>query len=128
MALSIHKKGQGSAARGLSGVAAVLMGVWAASAAHAWMYRFESPTAQIIGAAIGGGIFGLLPLYLVLFHRQVVDILIETQQEMRKVAWSSRQEVTGSTIVVLCTVGLLSMFILLMDFVINLFFRLIGLF
>ncbi|HPD16717.1 MAG TPA: preprotein translocase subunit SecE [Planctomycetota bacterium] len=45
----------------------------------------------------------------------MADLLIETQQEMRKVAWSSRAEVIGSTIVVLVTVVLLSLFIFVTD-------------
>lgn len=126
MALSVHKKGQGTAARGVAGVVAVLMGCWAAHSMYVYMLRV-GPTAQIIGAAVIGLAFGGVPVYLVLFHRQVVDLLIETQQEMRKVAWSTRQEVIGSTIVVLFTVAVLALFILGMDLFVNVVFKLIGL-
>ena len=47
--------------------------------------------------------------------RQIADLLIETQQEMRKVAWSTRAEVIGSTFVVIVTVTLLSLFIYATD-------------
>ncbi|NQT53221.1 preprotein translocase subunit SecE, partial [bacterium] len=52
------------------------------------------------------------------------------QQEMRKVAWSGRSEVVGSTIVVVVVVALLAMFILLTDVVILkfVFGTLIGLY
>ena len=127
MALSVYKKGQGTAARGVAGVVAAVLGVWAA---HQMWYTFfgASVVVRVIGAVIAAALFGGAPIYLVLFHHQAVDILIETQQEMKKVAWSSRAEVFGSTLVVLATVILLAAFILSTDLVVNALFRLIGLF
>ncbi len=127
MSLSVYKKGQGTAARGLAGVLAVLVGGWAARS----MYFYgSSGTFGLVMTTLTALFFGGLPLYLVLFHRRVVDILIETQQEIRKVAWSSRSEVIGSTIVVVFVVALLSVFILVTDFVILrvLFGTLLGLY
>jgi preprotein translocase subunit SecE len=46
----------------------------------------------------------------------VVDFLIATESEMKKVSWSSRAELVGSTAVVLVTVFLLALFIWLADF------------
>ena len=127
MALSVYKKGQGTAARGVAGVVAALLGTWAA---HQMYYTLlgAALAVRVLGTAIVAGVFAGVPLYLILFHHQVVDILIETQQEMRKVAWSSRSEVTGATTVVLVTVGLLAGFIYLTDQIVILTFTLIGLF
>jgi len=128
MALSVYKKGQGTGARGIAGVVAAVLGIWAA---HQMWYSplvQGSITMRVIGSVIAGAIFGGLPIWFVLFHHQAVDILIETQQEMKKVAWSSRAEVVGSTLVVLATVILLAVFILSTDLVLNAMFRLIGLF
>jgi len=127
MALSVHKKGQGTGARGIAGVVAALLGTWAAHQMYYTLLGASMPV-RIIGTAVVGGLFVGAPLYLVLFHHQVVDILIETQQEMRKVAWSSRSEVIGSTVVVLVTVAMLAVFILLMDLVVRGVFGLIGLY
>jgi len=127
MTLSVHKKGQGTAARGIAGVVAALLGTWAAHQMYYTLLGASMPV-RIIGTAIVAGIFAGAPLYLVLFHHQVVDILIETQQEMRKVAWSSRSEVIGSTVVVLVTVAMLAVFILLMDLAVRGVFGLIGLY
>jgi preprotein translocase SecE subunit len=128
MALSVYKKGQGTAARGLAGLTVALLGSWAAyqmwheGVPPGWGY-----TARAIATTLTALVFGGVPLYLILFHHQVVDILIETQQEMRKVAWSTRQEVIGSTTVVLVTVAILAAFIFLTDQIVLAFFSLIRL-
>jgi len=127
MSMSVYKKGQGTAARGAAGVLAVLVGAWAGQSMY---YHGPSGSFGLVMTSFAAALFGALPLYLVLFSHRVVDILIETQQEMRKVAWSSRSEVMGSTIVVVVVVALLAMFILLTDVVILkfVFGTLIGLY
>jgi len=114
VALSVYKKGQGGAARGSAGVVMVLLAGWASR--QMWYTTADwSRPAQIIATALVASLFGALPLYLILCHPHVSELLIETQQEMRKVAWSSRAEVLGSTFVVLVTVVMLSMFIFVTD-------------
>lgn len=127
MAWTIHKKGQGTGARGVAGVMAVLLGTWAAYQMYYTLLGAHD-VVRYLGTAIVAGIFVGVPVGLILFHHQVVDILIETQQEMRKVAWSSRQEVLGSTAVVLFTVALLAVFIFVTDQIVIQLFRLIGLY
>jgi len=127
MALTVYKKGQGTAARGIAGVIAILLGTWAS--VQMWNSLTGSVMGvQVAGTAVVAAIFVGAPLYLVLFYHQVVDILVETQQEMRKVAWSSRSEVIGATTVVLVTVIILAAFILVTDLVVRGVFILIGLY
>lgn len=114
MALSVYKKGQGTAARGAAGVAMVLLAIWASRQMWYATIGWALP-AQVIATGFIAFLFGALPVYLILCQQQVSELLIETQQEMRKVAWSSRAEVMGSTFVVLVTVVLLSMFIFVTD-------------
>jgi len=114
MTLSVYKKGQGTAARGSAGVVLGLMALWASR--QMWYSTGDwSLPAQIIATGFVAALFGGLPFYLILFHPQISDLLIETQQEMRKVAWSSRSEVITSSFVVLVTVVLLSVFIFVTD-------------
>lgn len=114
MVLSVYKKGQGTAARGVTAVVLALMGGWAAH--QAWYATSDwGLPYQVFATALVAFLFGGVPLYLVLFHHQVGDLLIETQQEMRKVAWSSRSEVMTSTVVVVVTVVLLALFIYVVD-------------
>jgi len=114
MALSLYKKGQGTAARSIGGVVVLLLGGWAA---HQMWFATEGWAlgAQVFATALVAFALGALPLYLILFHQTIGELLIETQQEMRKVAWSTREEVTTSTIVVVVTVVLLALFILATD-------------
>jgi len=114
MALRVYKKGQGTAARGTAGVVLALLAGWAARQMWFTTAGWALP-AQVIATGLVAGLFGVLPLYLILFHHQVADLLIETQQELRKVAWSTRAEVIGSTAVVLVTVVFLSLFIFVTD-------------
>lgn len=117
MALSVYKKGQGTAARGVAAVLAASLAAWGAY--QMWFTGFSWWLApRTLATAVVAFIFGGLPIYLVLFQRHAVDILIETQQEMRKVAWSSRSEVMTSTIVVITTVVFLALFILATDYVV----------
>jgi preprotein translocase SecE subunit len=129
MALTVYKKGQGTAARGLAGIVAFMLGAWASYRMYQTLAAYGvSPVPTVIGTALVAAVFGGVPLYLVLFQHQIVDILIETQQEMRKVAWSSRAEVIGSTLVVLATVILLAAFIFCTDQIVIGFFQLIRLY
>jgi len=45
----------------------------------------------------------------------VVDFLVATETEMKKVSWSSRAELVGSTAVVIMTVFALALFIYMAD-------------
>ncbi len=128
MALSVYKKGQGNAARGVVGVVAVLLGTWAGRQMwHFGASGFDNLPRGIF-TAIAAFIFGGLPMGLILFHRSVVDLMIETQQEMRKVAWASRSEVAGAATVVIVTVAVLSIFIYTVDWLALLAFQILGLY
>ena len=50
---------------------------------------------------------------------KVVSFVREIQLEMSKVAWSTRNELIGSTIVVLISLGILSLFIGICDIVLS---------
>ncbi len=57
-----------------------------------------------------------------------VDFLIATESEMKKVSWSSRAELFGSTFVVIVTVFMMAVMIWIVDVVYNLFLhRVLGL-
>jgi len=52
-------------------------------------------------------------------HPALVDFLIATESEMKKVSWSSRAELIGSTTVVIVTVIVLADFIFVVDFLVT---------
>lgn len=67
-------------------------------------------TVFLVGAAVG--------TFFLLNWPRLVEFFGETEQEMKNVAWASRQEVTGSSMVVIITVVILGVWITLVDTVI----------
>ena len=66
-----------------------------------------------LGALAGVG-FALF----VLFNKpKVVDFLIATEHEMKKVSWPTRKEIIGSTAVVICGTFAFSLLMFVIDFV-----------
>lgn len=59
-------------------------------------------------------------------NRKVVDFLIATEGEMKKVSWSSRREVIGATKVVIVTVLTLGLILFVVDILFMAFFEAIG--
>ena len=57
--------------------------------------------------------------FILLNRPSVVDFLVATESEMKKVSWPSRAELLGSTGVVIMTVLVLAAFIFLADFLFN---------
>ena len=74
----------------------------------------------ILGASIS--------LFFAFFHPKTGEVLIDTESEMRKVVWPTREEVTGSAMVVIGTTVLLGMMLYMMDIVLATLFGLIGLY
>jgi len=131
VALQIYKKEQGKYVRvGTAIGAAVVLAVlcyytWevlerqlpggskpgSAEGAAALPYKvyveYAVPAVMFVALAIVGLFYMNKPV--------VVDFLVATESEMRKVSWSNRAELLGSTAVVLATVFLLALFIWLAD-------------
>jgi preprotein translocase SecE subunit len=124
VALQVYKSGQGryvrvSTAIGMALVDAVL---------SFWLFRalerevastFPLKVALMYGlpAILLVGL-GLLAAYW-LNKPVLVDFLIATESEMKKVSWSSRPELVGSTIVVIVLVFALADMIFLLDYLIT---------
>lgn len=82
-----------------------------------------------VQAGVAGVIMlaGAVLIYLfVAVKRRTVDFLIATDGEMKKVNWSTRREVRGSTVVVVIASMLLAVLIFVIDFGFGEFFKLIG--
>jgi len=126
--LQIYKGGQGRYVRGATAVAAavvdlVLCGyVWTLLEKYipkefAYKSHLTYGTAAAVFVVIG------TVVYVYLNRPNVVDFLVATEAEMKKVSWSSRSELLGSTAVVIVTVVLLAAFIYVVD---NLLLALFG--
>jgi len=106
VSMAIYKSGQGYWTRIMSACGFGLLTLLGA----VWLYRqiFErggaGVTVQYI--AFGAGLaFALLGGWLVYWYcgikPRTVDFLVATEGEMKKVNWSTRREIVGSTILVI---------------------------
>jgi len=110
--MQIYKKGQGNKARAvaaLSAIAVAAFGVY-----EAWQLWNASVAFYVALAVMVFGVAGF-GVYLSLINVRISEFLIETQAELRKVAWPPKAEVKGSTIVVIGTVVIFGVFLYVVD-------------
>jgi len=125
----IYKKGQGYWTRLMSAIAlgmVVLLGV-------AWLWDLlqvvpiEQPVyLQAAASVVMIAVSGVIGFYVIGLKPKVVDFMIATEGEMKKVNWSSRREILGSTWVVIGLTIFIAIFCFCFDFVFQLFFRQLG--
>ena len=117
MFFSVYKSGQGYWTRVLSAIGAGMM----ALAGVFWLWKELSVVRdQYVQAGASASVvlvFGAL-LWWLLNKPRVVDFMIATESEMRKVNWPTKREIVGSTWIVIS--GTIMMAVLL--FTVNLTF------
>lgn len=136
MGLDFYKKGQGFWARlaaYLLGGVLVVFGAFALYGAinvpnrHVLMEGLpligQVSAYKVIALVVGLG--GLLGLHFVLNKPDTVDVMIETEQEMRKVAWPTAKDVWSATVVVAFVSVLLALLMWGLDVVLRQLFLLI---
>ena len=69
---------------------------------------------------------GAVLWWIVYSHRKTSDFMIATEGEMKKVSWSTRREVIGSTKVVVLFTFLLAVLLFVVDFTFKTMFTLIN--
>ena len=133
---AIYKKGQGYWTRMGTAIAAALLGVLTAYHLYAWLpaliHLGSSPEAQarsrhialIVATAFLVGFAGLV--WWVTNKPTNVDFLIATDSEMKKVNWTSRKELIGSTKVVIVFMFLIAIFLFVVDVLFGYLFYVIG--
>lgn len=95
---------------------AIVGGIITVAATRAAM-RFGAGLTPYVWAGIVFAALSVTTLYFAFVHRKTVDVLVDTENEMRKVVWPTKDEVSGSTVVVISTVLLLGAAVFLMDVV-----------
>ncbi len=116
----IYKKGQGYWTRMMSAIAAgliILMGaIWLwETLAGVQIGSLQTVYLQAGTSVIFIGVGGILCYLLIGVHKRIVDFLIATEGEMKKVNWSTRREITGSTWVVIGFTFVVATIIALLD-------------
>ncbi len=106
--VQIYKKGQGKYTRGVTFATAATILVIVAVALSAFLEGYTRLTSIRFGvpAVLAVGL-GLFVLWLINRPRPA-DFLIATEGEMKKVSWSSKKEIAGSTKVVIVTTFILA--------------------
>lgn len=120
MSMGIYKPGQGYWTRVMTAIAGGLIVVLGAYWLGDNLRQMRIGDIQPIyigaaGAILVIAIFGGLLYYLVGVKPGSVDFLIATEGEMKKVNWSTRQQVIGSTWVVIGLTLFLALFVFLFD-------------
>ena len=106
MSTAVYKKGQGFWTRQMSTVAGAVLillgGMWVADLfrGREW-FGLASQYWQAAAFLLWSGILGSLLYAFIWVKPRSVDFLVATETEMKKVNWSTRREITGSTIVVI---------------------------
>jgi preprotein translocase subunit SecE len=122
VALQIYKSGQGRYVRVGTAIGVVLVDIIVGYSTWLILHRevaddwagkiyLEYTLPAVLFAAVAIGVAWFLN------KPTVVDFFIATESEMKKVSWSSRAELFGSTTVVIMTVFLLALIIYLVDMV-----------
>lgn len=130
--LDRYKPEQGARVRGVSLAAGLLLAFGAAQFVYRYVAVIRDPArvwTQIIALglplAVGGGL-GLLAYWLTYSRRSTSDFLIATEGELRKVSWSSRREVWGSTKVVIVITLIFAVLTGLVDLIFFKAFQVMG--
>ncbi len=134
MGIQIYKKTQGKYVRMVTLGAAALLGLFGGNQIYA--HLSDLPVIfQILGYEINWGhilgvgvfLFFLLGGLWAVNYPRFVDLLIDTESELRRVNWPTSRQVLEATGVVITVVIILSVFIVLVDRgVIITFLKLIG--
>lgn len=128
---TIYKSGQGYWTRMGTAIAAALLGLLITTQLYRYvpvLLSLEGKTATraAIGIAAAFAIgYTLLAWYLT-NKPSNVDFLVSTDSEMKKVNWTSRRELIGSTKVVIVFMLLIAVFLFACDLIFHTFFWLIG--
>ena len=128
MSIGIYKQGQGYWVRLMSAIGyglVIMMGV-------AWLWDqlqgiqlgdMESVYIQGAVSILVVTFFGLIGYYLIGRKPKIVEFMISTEGEMRKVNWSTRREIAGSTILVILLTLFIALFCQLADLGFSAFFQ-----
>jgi len=114
MFFNIYKRGQGKYTRLYSAFAAAIIAglgcLQLYNQLEATSWGLSNRTAMWIATMVPTGLFVILSLlifWLVNSHR-VADFMIAAEGEMKKVSWSSKQEIAVSTFIVIIVVVIMA--------------------
>lgn len=123
MDLSIYKKGQGWYTRVYTAIGLGLIVFFGANwltfdvLANVRLFDLEPVYTKAIVFLTFCAIFAAIGYHFIARHHRFVDFLIAVEGEMKKVNWSSRKEIVGSTYVVISMTIFIAVLCFLLDLV-----------
>ena len=126
---TIYKKGQGKWTRLGTVLAATLVGLLTAFSLYGYLQPYVhvgvngSKTREVLISISTGFllVYGLV-IYWIMNKPDNADFLIATDSEMKKVNWTTKGELLGSTRVVIIFIAFIAIYLFLMDQVFQVFF------
>ncbi len=122
MQLYIYKRGHGYQTRLWSAVACLLLAAIGCYKLYSKLSLTGNPWVQNLVPAIVWALLAWV-VYIVSNRTSVADFLIAAEGELKKVSWSTRQQVIASTIIVIFVVALMSVMLGFVDVVFRLIFE-----
>ena len=123
--LEIYKRGQGRYSRVITFVAVMVIALGGAAALSDKLSAYVAPMIQYGVPALVLVVLGLFMFWMV-NRPKSADFLIATEGEMKKVAWSSKKEIIGSTKVVIVATFMMAGILYAVDTLFAVLFREIG--
>jgi preprotein translocase SecE subunit len=122
---TLYKPGQGYYTRMCTTVAGAVVALFGAHHIYSQMSS-DNPAWQLGVPTVFLAICAALIFWVVGVNRRTNEFFIATEGEMKKVSWSSRKEVIGSTKVVLAFTFLMGFLLFVVDVIFMAFFSWIG--
>ncbi len=127
MKLEIFKRGQGRYTRLGSGFGWGIIAALGCLALYRQLNALDFRNEQVemwVKTMVPVGVFAVLSvlIFLLLNRPSVANFMIDAEGEMKKVSWSSREEIAVSTVVVISVVIILGIFLGVADLAFNMFF------
>lgn len=131
MPAALYKPGQGYWTRTMTaiglGLLVVMGALWVAGLlANVRIGGYEPVYTQAAVVVLILAVFGTLGYWLIGRKPRVVDFMIATESEMKKVNWSTKREIIGSTWVVIGLTVFISLFCLLFDLTFQWIFQMMN--
>lgn len=130
---TVYKKGQGYWTRlGTAlcvGGLIIVLGLFIYDQSNAIIEQYNADAGRGLPAAITAVVMAVAAIIAWRFMNKPgsVDFLISTDSEMKKVNWTSREELIGSTKIVILFLFMIALILFLIDVGTGLFFQIIGL-
>jgi len=132
MVLKIYKKGQGTYTRMTSMIVCMILAAFGCWRLYQQLIAIDIANATTkvwVQSLVPVVLFAILALtvHLILNSKTIANFMINAEGEIKKVSWSTKQEIVVSTYIVISVVIFMAVFLGATDIVFQLLFRGIGL-